>query len=101
MPNVPNPNTAGDTPSDSTAPAIKLAATDLKSIDDAVQELHDALDAKDDSKLSEALNKLDTIIDKALGDPDDGQNPDSNSNNGDGKPDPFADKVAKYAPQGK
>lgn len=74
---------------------ITVAQLKEAGIDKLVAGLTDAIDKEDDANVGKALQDLTEGL-KKIDSPED--NPGSN---GDGKPDPFADKVAKYAPQGK
>jgi hypothetical protein len=74
---------------------ITVAQLKEAGIDKLVAELTDAIDKEDDANVGKALQDLTEGL-KKIDSPED--NP---GNNGDGKPDPFADKVEKYAPQGK
>lgn len=68
---------------------VTVADYDGKDLDQAYADLKEALEAKDDTKLNEALGALEKALQALLGKKDDGE---------DKKPDPFAEKVAKYAP---
>lgn len=68
---------------------ITVAQLKEAGIDKLVAGLTEAIDKEDDANVGKALQDLTEGL-KKLDSPDDKE-----------KPDPFADKVAKYVPQGK
>lgn len=72
---------------------ITVAQLKEAGIDKLVAGLTDAIDKEDDANVGKALQDLTDGL-KKLDSPDDKEDDEE-------KPDPFADKVAKYAPQGK
>lgn len=68
---------------------ITVAQLKEAGIDKLVAGLAEAIDKEDDANVGKALQDLTEGL-KKIDSPDDEE-----------KPDPFADKVAKYAPQGK
>ena len=72
---------------------ITVAQLKEAGIDKLVAGLTDAIDKEDDANVGKALQDLTDGL-KKLDSPDDKEDDEE-------KPDPFADKVAKYVPQGK
>ena len=72
---------------------ITVAQLKEAGIDKLVAGLAEAIDKEDDANVGKALQDLTEGL-KKLDSPDDKEDDEE-------KPDPFADKVAKYAPQGK
>ncbi|UMU18446.1 hypothetical protein [Lactococcus lactis] len=72
---------------------IKVAQLKEAGIDKLVAGLTEAIDKEDDANVGKALQDLTEGL-KKLDSPDDKEDDEE-------KPDPFADKVAKYVPQGK
>lgn len=72
---------------------ITVAQLKEAGIDKLVAGLAEAIDKEDDANVGKALQDLTDGL-KKLDSPDDKEDDEE-------KPDPFADKVAKYAPQGK
>ncbi|MCH5425303.1 MAG: hypothetical protein L0L48_06930 [Lactobacillus sp.] len=72
---------------------ITVAQLKEAGIDKLVAGLTEAIDKEDDANVGKALQDLTEGL-KKLDSPDDKEDDEE-------KPDPFADKVAKYAPQGK
>lgn len=72
---------------------ITVAQLKEAGIDKLVAGLTDAIDKEDDANVGKALQDLTEGL-KKIDSPDDKEDDEE-------KPDPFADKVAKYAPQGK
>jgi hypothetical protein len=62
-------------------------------IDKVLSDLTNAIDTEDDANVGKVLEDLKEGLKKLDKEDDQGVT--------EGKPDPFADKVAKYAPQGK
>gem|GEM_PF-2919810 len=74
---------------------ITVAQLKEAGIDKLVAGLTDAIDKEDDANVGKAADDLCNELCKALGIKMDSSDDDED------KPDPFADKVAKYVPQGK
>lgn len=72
---------------------ITVAQLKEAGIDKLVAGLAEAIDKEDDANVGKALQDLTDGL-KKLDSPDDKEDDEE-------KPDPFADKVAKYVPQGK
>lgn len=72
---------------------ITVAQIKEAGIDKLVAGLAEAIDKEDDANVGKALQDLTEGL-KKIDSPDDKEDDEE-------KPDPFADKVAKYAPQGK
>jgi hypothetical protein len=72
---------------------ITVAQLKEAGIDKLVAGLTEAIDKEDDANVGKALQDLTEGL-KKLDSPDDKEDDEE-------KPDPFADKVEKYAPQGK
>ncbi|OSP88247.1 hypothetical protein B9W73_02620 [Lactococcus lactis] len=72
---------------------ITVAQLKEAGIDKLITGLTDAIDKEDDANVGKALEDLTEGL-KKIDSPDDKEDDED-------KPDPFADKVAKYAPQGK
>lgn len=72
---------------------ITVAQLKEAGIDKLVAGLTEAIDKEDDANVGKALQDLTEGL-KKIDSPDDKEDDEE-------KPDPFADKVAKYAPQGK
>lgn len=72
---------------------ITVAQLKEAGIDKLVAGLAEAIDKEDDANVGKALQDLTEGL-KKLDSPDDKEDDEE-------KPDPFADKVAKYVPQGK
>lgn len=72
---------------------ITVAQLKEAGIDKLVAGLTDAIDKEDDANVGKALQDLTEGL-KKIDSPDDKEDDEE-------KPDPFADKVAKYVPQGK
>lgn len=72
---------------------ITVAQLKESGIDKLVAGLAEAIDKEDDANVGKALQDLTEGL-KKIDSPDDKEDDEE-------KPDPFADKVAKYAPQGK
>ncbi|WP_195935781.1 hypothetical protein [Lactococcus lactis] len=72
---------------------ITVAQLKEAGIDKLVAGLADAINKEDDANVGKALQDLTEGL-KKIDSPDDKED-------GEDKPDPFADKVAKYVPQGK
>lgn len=72
---------------------ITVAQLKEAGIDKLVAGLTEAIDKEDDENVGKALQDLTEGL-KKLDSPDDKEDDEE-------KPDPFADKVAKYVPQGK
>ncbi|CDI47499.1 MAG: hypothetical protein ACTH21_08950 [Lactococcus lactis] len=72
---------------------ITVAQLKEAGIDKLVAGLTEAIDKEDDANVGKALQDLTEGL-KKLDSPDDKEDDEE-------KPDPFADKVAKYVPQGK
>lgn len=72
---------------------ITVAQLKEAGIDKLVAGLAEAIDKEDDANVGKALQDLTEGL-KKIDSPDDKEDDEE-------KPDPFADKVAKYAPQGK
>lgn len=72
---------------------ITVAQLKEAGIDKLVAGLTDAIDKEDDANVGKALQDLTDGL-KKLDSPEDKEDDEE-------KPDPFADKVAKYVPQGK
>lgn len=72
---------------------ITVAQLKEAGIDKLISGLTDAIDKEDDANVGKALQDLTEGL-KKIDSPDDKEDDEE-------KPDPFADKVAKYVPQGK
>ena len=72
---------------------ISVAQLKEAGIDKLVAGLTEAIDKEDDANVGKALQDLTEGL-KKIDSPDDKEDDEE-------KPDPFADKVAKYVPQGK
>ncbi|WP_195362722.1 hypothetical protein [Lactococcus lactis] len=72
---------------------ITVAQLKESGIDKLVAGLAEAIDKEDDANVGKALQDLTEGL-KKIDSPDDKEDDEE-------KPDPFADKVAKYVPQGK
>ena len=72
---------------------VTVAQLKEAGIDKLVAGLTEAIDKEDDANVGKALQDLTEGL-KKIDSPD-------NKEDDEEKPDPFADKVAKYAPQGK
>ena len=72
---------------------ITVAQLKEAGIDKLVTGLTEAIDKEDDANVGKALQDLTEGL-KKIDSPDDKEDDEE-------KPDPFADKVAKYVPQGK
>lgn len=72
---------------------ITVAQLKEAGIDKLVAGLAEAIDKEDDTNVGKALQDLTEGL-KKIDSPDDKEDDEE-------KPDPFADKVAKYVPQGK
>ncbi|MGX9822906.1 hypothetical protein ACVVIB_00210 [Lactococcus lactis] len=72
---------------------ITVAQLKEAGIDKLITGLTDAIDKEDDANVGKALEDLTEGL-KKIDSPDDKEDDEE-------KPDPFADKVAKYVPQGK
>lgn len=72
---------------------ITVAQLKEAGIDKLVAGLAEAIDKEDDANVGKALQDLTEGL-KKIDSPDDKEDDEE-------KPDPFADKVAKYVPQGK
>lgn len=72
---------------------VTVAQLKEAGIDKLITGLTDAIDKEDDTNVGKALEDLTEGL-KKIDSPDDKEDDEE-------KPDPFADKVAKYAPQGK
>ena len=72
---------------------ITVAQLKEAGIDKLITGLTDAIDKEDDANVGKALQDLTEGL-KKIDSPDDKEDDEE-------KPDPFADKVAKYVPQGK
>lgn len=72
---------------------ITVAQLKEAGIDKLVAGLAEAIDKEDDANIGKALQDLTEGL-KKIDSPDDKEDDEE-------KPDPFADKVAKYVPQGK
>ena len=72
---------------------ITVAQLKEAGIDKLIAGLAEAIDKEDDANVGKALQDLTEGL-KKIDSPDDKEDDEE-------KPDPFADKVAKYAPQGK
>ncbi|WP_429247480.1 hypothetical protein [Lactococcus lactis] len=72
---------------------VTVAQLKEAGIDKLVAGLTEAIDKEDDANVGKALQDLTEGL-KKIDSPDDKEDDEE-------KPDPFADKVAKYAPQGK
>lgn len=72
---------------------ITVAQLKEAGIDKLVAGLTDAIDKEDDANVGKALQDLTEGL-KKIDSPEDKEDDEE-------KPDPFADKVAKYVPQGK
>lgn len=72
---------------------VTVAQLKEAGIDKLITGLTDAIDKEDDANVGKALEDLTEGL-KKIDSPDDKEDDEE-------KPDPFADKVAKYAPQGK
>ncbi|KST93950.1 hypothetical protein [Lactococcus lactis] len=72
---------------------ITVAQLKEAGIDKLVAGLTEAIDKEDDANVGKALQDLTEGL-KKIDSPDDKEDDEE-------KPDPFADKVAKYVPQGK
>lgn len=72
---------------------VTVAQLKEAGIDKLVAGLTEAIDKEDDANVGKALQDLTEGL-KKLDSPDDKEDDEE-------KPDPFADKVAKYVPQGK
>ncbi|WP_251921006.1 hypothetical protein [Lactococcus lactis] len=72
---------------------VTVAQLKEAGIDKLVAGLAEAIDKEDDANVGKALQDLTEGL-KKIDSPDDKEDDEE-------KPDPFADKVAKYAPQGK
>lgn len=72
---------------------VTVAQLKEAGIDKLITGLTDAIDKEDDANVGKALQDLTEGL-KKIDSPDDKEDDEE-------KPDPFADKVAKYVPQGK
>ena len=72
---------------------ITVAQLKEAGIDKLIAGLAEAIDKEDDANVAKALQDLTEGL-KKIDSPDDKEDDEE-------KPDPFADKVAKYVPQGK
>jgi hypothetical protein len=76
---------------DKNTPTITVADFDGANLDKAYKAIQEAVQAKDDTKLNDALSSMDEALDTILGEPEDGED-------GNGTPDAFDATIAKYAP---
>ncbi|MFK4936066.1 hypothetical protein [Lactococcus garvieae] len=76
---------------DKNTPTIPIADFDSTDLDKAYKAIQEAVQAKDDTKLNDALSSMDEALNIILSEQED-------EGDGNGTPDAFDATIAKYAP---